>query len=131
MDPFRSSDAVTYNKTDVEIARIREREETRRKRQEQPGYWLVRACGLATIVVACVLAACEYSAYLDSKRAPTCTETVEVIGIQHSARQCANGGWFDSKPIGGHDQVEVHCHCTPKPSETATAPSASAAGGPK
>lgn len=65
-NPFRASDGVSFNKTEVEIARIREREETRRQMHQEreqtkretfknrsEGYYVVR--GLALIVV-CIMA---------------------------------------------------------------------------
>jgi hypothetical protein len=147
MEPYRESDGPReiYNRTEVELARIREQEETKRQRTLQiektkqtargtDGYWVVRGLaviGVATSVIAVCIAG--YDAYSDKMHAehPSfsdthCVETAEIVSLSSSARSCTSGGWFEAKPTDKVGEMLIRCHCGPKP-ETAPAPSASSA----
>lgn len=146
--PFRENATpdVAYNKTEVDLARIREQEETKRRITEAKektkqtargtdGYWVVRGLaiigGAVSVIAVCIA---SYNAYSDKMRAQNpaafatskdCVETEEVISIDNSARTCSPGGWYESNPTDRPGQLLIHCHCGPRPPASA-APASSA-----
>jgi len=141
-NPFRQSDSIPVNKTEIELARIRETEETKRQnvaarektRQNRPdGYYVVRGIALgASVLITLIVSIASYSAHEDKMHAEHpasfatsgCVETSEVISSANSARSCSNGGWFLATSMA-NGTVLVQCKCSPRPNATA-APSASA-----
>jgi hypothetical protein len=148
VEPYREGEKPVehYNRTEVELARIREQEETKRQRTLQvektkqasrstEGYWVVRGlaiiAALGSVVTVCVAG---YDAYSDKMHAehPSfsdshCTETAEIVNVGTSQRACGVGGWFEAKPTDKVGETLIRCHCGPKPETTAPAPPASSA----
>ena len=128
VNPFRepSTSSETYNRTEVELARIREAEETKRQKiaaQEKTkqasrdtiGHWLVRFVAIVALVI---VAVAIHDAYVERVHAEHpvvgCVETAEVITNMNASRSCPNGGWIEHTSLNG-SQVLVRCHCSPKP----------------
>ena len=136
-----------YNRTEVELSRIREQEETKRQRTLQvektkqaarssEGYWVVRGLAVAAAMVSVVsICIAGYNMYDDKMHAEhpaafvtstNCRETAEVITNSDSSRSCGPGAWFESTPMALPGHILIRCHCGPKPAATAS-PSASSA----
>ena len=146
MEPYREGEkpVEVYNKTEVELARIREQEETKRSivaarektrqtARSNDGYWVVRGMAIVgALLGTLIVSLAGYSAYSDKMHAEHpgytdshCIESAEVISVENSARTCANGGWFESLPTDKPGHILVKCHCTPKPATTSPTPGAS------
>ena len=139
MNPFRESapPTVEYNKTEVELSRIREREETKRKiavekektKQGRPdGYYIVRGLAvLGAVLITLITSIAWYNVTAERVHAEhpasSCVETAEVITESTQTRSCPNGGWFDAHPTDKVGEILIRCHCGPKPPETAPASS--------
>jgi len=126
MNPFRESaePAVPYNKTEVDIARIRETEETKRQKlaarektkQTNDGYWVIRGIGLLVSVVLGITAGLTYNAKLEAEHPQPlrCTETSEIVTVSADKRSCQEG-WIEATQTNVAGQLLIRCHCSPKP----------------
>jgi hypothetical protein len=144
MNPFRENDvpSVPYNKTEVQVARIREEEETKRRKAEarektrqvaksHDGYWWVRVVAAASTVIVSLIG---YFAYVEHIHAiypgsveSRCVETSEIVSISDSQKRCEGGGWFETKPTDKEGQLLVRCRCDRRPEPGAAAPAANPA----
>jgi hypothetical protein len=145
MEPYRTGEKPmeVYNRTEVELARIREQEETKRRivsdrektkqtARSADGYWVVR--GLAVVGAAVsVIAVCVagYNSYSDKMHAEHpafgasgCVESAQIVTSDNSQKTCDHGGWFEALPTNKVGEVLIRCHCSPRP---ATPPPASSA----
>jgi len=131
MNPFRQNDPPVVNKTEIELARIREHEETKRQQtaarektkqtaRGADGYWIVRGMAIiAAALITLIVSIAYYNVQSDRVHAEHpetgCVETAEIITSAASQRSCANGGWFESKPTDQVGAMLIRCHCGPKP----------------
>jgi hypothetical protein len=131
MNPFRQNDPPVVNKTEIELARIREREETKRQQtaarektkqvvKGTDGYWIVRGMAIvAAALTTLIVSIAYYNVQSDRVRAEHpqsgCVETSEIITNTTAGRACANGGWFEATPTDQVGSMLIRCHCGPKP----------------
>jgi hypothetical protein len=128
MTPYRETSGSTVDRTEIECARIREAAETRRKlieerektRRERGDGWLFPwFIGGLVFIGLTIAGAVGYSEHLEAQRA-TCVESVEIVTLGNSQRQCLLG-WIESRSVN-EGQIEVHCRCDPRPAPSARAP---------
>ena len=140
-NPFRENDPPAVNKTEIELARVREREETKRKlgverektkqaSRASAGFWLARSVAIASLLGVAIVGYAAYAKHVDAQHPDLtnkCVESVEVISWNDSRRECGNGGWFDRTPLGNNNNnVIIHCHCSPMPASSTTGTSTAA-----
>jgi len=130
MEPYRTGEKSmeVYNRTEVELARIREQEETKRRivsdrektkqtARSADGYWVVRglavACAAVSVIAICLAYSDKMHAEHPAFGASGCVETAQIVTADNSQKTCNHGGWFEAVPTNKVGEVLIRCHCSP------------------
>jgi hypothetical protein len=130
--PFRQSEVrqETYNNTEVELARIREAEETKRQKTTarektrqaaygSEGYWTRNVHAIVALVILGIVGAFVHNNYMDARYpkpvSALCVETAEIVTVNTESRRCLSGGWFEATPTGKPGEIYIRCRCDARP----------------